>query len=68
MIGSPALTTPCPCIFLLIALIFLLIFIFILEADVIVDNGGKDFLAKSATTFMNGPANLPNRVSGNYPD
>ena len=54
-IPLPALTTPFLCIFLSIAT-------FIAEADAMVANNKKIFLAKGTATCISGPPNLPNKA------
>lgn len=61
IIPFPAFATPRPHIFLWIATS-------IVETDAIAVNGAKTFLAKGKATFINGSANLPNKVPVIQPD
>ena len=61
VIPLPAFTTPHPHIFLWIALSI------IVEADAIVANGAKTFLAKGPA-FINGSRNVPNKALRNSHD
>ena len=61
VIPFSALTTPRLRIFLWIASS-------IAEADAIAANGAKRFLAKRTATFINGPANLPDKAPRSPPD
>ena len=56
-----ALTTPPPRIFFWVTLP-------IAEADAIVANGAKTFLAKGTAISINGSTNFPNKVTRNPPN
>ena len=57
----PALTIPFSHIFLWVASC-------IAEADAIIADGAKTFLATETVIFINRPANLPNKAPRNSPD
>ena len=57
----PAFTTSPPRIFFWVASSTV-------EANTIVANGSKTFLAKGTLTFINGPANFPKKASKHPPN